>query len=151
LGIALDGKDDPFVVLEKGSGNPPTWHICIDSFSQWIYCLVHDGILLRRARFGAQATSLSQSDLKHLRREFKESSITYWWPCEFNYRFSGNTGDLLIWACPGQADWWLAPHKGKERQILKQIFNRSNLAESLYAIDQDMQHIIDELRKPTRR
>jgi hypothetical protein len=47
--IALDGTDDPFVVVEKDSGTPPTWQMCTDSFSQWVYYLVHDGILLRRA------------------------------------------------------------------------------------------------------
>jgi hypothetical protein len=92
-------------------------------------------------------TSLSQSDLSYLRAQFREGFTTFWQPCEFNYRFHGDCGDILIWACLGQADWWLAPHKDKARQLLKQVCWRSNLAESLYAIDRDMQHLVEELRK----
>ena len=144
--IHLDGQDNPPVYVEVDSGLPPVWQPCADSFSQWVFCLVHDKLIFNRASFGAQAEPLSKKDEVFLFTKFRIGLKTYSWPGNINYRLHGQYGDLIIWAGSKQADWFLAPHPGGESKLLTQLWACGNLAHSLYGFDSDAQQYLQQFR-----
>ncbi|HVK71851.1 MAG TPA: SMI1/KNR4 family protein [Kofleriaceae bacterium] len=107
--IALDAGDDPEVLVEVDSGNPPAWQHAAPSFSLWVRCQVLDRQLLERALFAAQAAPLAEAALAQLERRFAAGPRTFGWPTRTIHRFHGDLGSLLLWAGDNQCDWWIAP------------------------------------------
>ena len=107
--VALDTGDDPEVLVEVDSGNPPTWRHAAETFSLWLRTQVLDHQLLERALFAAQAEPLSAAALAGLEAAFDQGPRTFGWPGETVYRFHSSLGFLLLWAGIDQCDWWIAP------------------------------------------
>ncbi len=107
--IRLQGADDPEVLVEVDSGEPPEWQPAAPTFSEWLNCQVHDHILVQRALFAAQAEPLTTAMLADLERTFSVGPRTYGWPTPVVHRFSNSAGAILLWAGDDQCDWWVAP------------------------------------------
>ena len=107
--VRLDGSDDPEVLVEVDSGDPPEWQTAAPSFSAWLNCQVRDHLLLERALFTAQAEPLEPATLSELEQTFSCGPKTYGWPTPVVHRFSSSLGSILLWAGDDQCDWWIAP------------------------------------------
>jgi hypothetical protein len=53
-----------------------------------------------------------------LKGNFDVGPETYGWPGHTQHRFSRRDQHILIWACEGQADWWLTAN---EEESLKRV------------------------------
>lgn len=142
--IRLNDGDDPAVLVEVDSGTPPRWQLCAERFSNWVYWLVHDWHTLEQMRFQAQAAPLTDADITLLQADYHEIGRTYAWPGTINYRCFGAAGELLIWAGPSQADWFLAPNPGMEQALLTHLWACADLATSLYGMREEDQQLLEQ-------
>jgi hypothetical protein len=111
-GVALDGGDDPAVLVRADDGREPGWRPCCERFSVWLECQVRDAQHFHRCAFAAQANPLSAADVAALRWRYREGPRTGGWPGRDNYRFAGDTTELVLWNSEDQCDLWVAPAPG---------------------------------------
>jgi hypothetical protein len=107
--LRLSSGDDPPVVVEVDSGDPPTWQTAADSFSMWLRCQVEDYQVIQRAMFAAQAEPLTESARGALVKAFTVGPATSGWPAREIIRLNNHLGSLLLWNGEDQCDWWIAP------------------------------------------
>jgi hypothetical protein len=120
--VRLNGADDPEVLVEVDSGDPPEWQPAASTFSAWLNCQVNDHMLTQRALFTAQAEPLAPATLAELERTFSVGPRTYGWPAPVVHRFSIPSGSILLWAADDQCDWWIAPSSlGNARELLEAL------------------------------
>lgn len=142
--VPLDGSEDPEVMIEVDSGNPPTWQHASPSFSTWLRCQVLDRRLLDKALFAAQAEPLDEPTLAALERAFDEEPRTFAWPGRTQYRFRSTLGELLLWAADDQCDWWIAPASvDTARVLLDTLPLTAEFSDWLYALQPEGEAVLD--------
>lgn len=130
--ISLRDGDDPPVYVEVDSGSPPHWVLLANSLTDWIECVTWDHDVMKDARWQAQAPELTAQHVQQLGHRFKSGTTTFGWPgCE-NRRFEGELGRILVWSHPPYADWYVAPVKGHEEEMIDELRHLRGLERSLY-------------------
>jgi hypothetical protein len=150
--VLLGGSEDPEVLVEVDSGDPPDWQHAAPTFSGWLNCQVRDRILMQGALFAAQAEPLASSTLSELERDFSVGPRTYGWPTPTVHRFSNADGSLLLWAGDDQTDWWIAPSSlDQARRLLDALPLSRGFDGWSYELKPEALPVFEAWRKATAR
>ena len=150
--IKLDSSDDPEVLVEVDSGNPPTWQHAAPCFSTWLQCQVLDHQLLENALFAAQAEPLAEQALARLERSFVPGPRTFAWPGRTVHRFRNDLGSILLWAADDQCDWWIAPaNLDAAARFLDDLPLSAGFDGWLYELQPEGKPVLETWRRPTSR
>ena len=133
--VPLNRGDDPPVLVEVDSGDPPTWQTAAESFSTWLRCQVEDRFVLDRAMFAAQAEPLDDSTRALIVQRFTPGPTTSCWPAREILRLHCELGDLLLWNADDHCDWWVAPSDlAKAEPMLKALPLSADMRRCFYAL-----------------
>jgi hypothetical protein len=145
--LPLNLGDDPPVLVEVDSGDPPNWQTAAATFSMWVRCQVEDRLLLKRAMFAAQAEPLSESSRAALSERFALGQPTSAWPAREVLRLHGDLGDLLLWNADDQCDWWIAPRDLAHAERLLDVLPVSaEMRSLLYDLKPEAKSVLDAWR-----
>lgn len=117
--VALDGTDDPPVLVDNGTEGG-MWVRYADSFSEFIYVQAWDALVMSSeflafAGFGP----LSESALSGLNSQCRAVPMTHGWPDKDGCRFEAGDQRVLIWSGETQAYWYVSA--GTEESLEKLI------------------------------
>lgn len=146
--VPLNLGDDPPVLVEVDSGDPPTWQTAAPTFSMWLRCQVEDHIVLERAMFAAQAERLRDSARTVLSDRFTVGSTTSGWPAREILRLHNDLGDILLWNGDDQCDWWIAPRDlAHAEEILNTLPISDEMPGRMYELKPEAKPVLDAWRR----
>ena len=120
--FALDGTDDPPVLINLNPPADDAWRDCSDHFSSFVYCRIFDHIhWYDDLMYGEIYDPLSESDLSFLRDRFTEEPKTINRADSLTYRFSQGERRIIIWTMDGQSDWYVSSNTNDDLDELKAI------------------------------
>lgn len=146
--VPLNRGDDPPVLVEVDSGDPPSWQTAAETFSTWVRCQVEDQLVLGRSMFAAQAEPLGDGIRAALSLRFTRGLTTSGWPSREILRFHGELGDLLLWSADDQCDWWVAPRDlANAEPMLSALPLSANTKRCFYALQPIAEPVLDTWRR----
>jgi hypothetical protein len=144
--VPLGSGDDPPVLVEVDSGDPPIWQTAAPTFSLWLRCQVEDHLVLDRALFAAQAKPLRRKDRASLLERFTPGPTTTGWPAREILRLHNDAGDVLLWNAADQCDWWIAPRDLSCALALLNLLEGSLLSKEIYALRSEAEPLLERWR-----
>ena len=78
----------------------------------------------------------------------KKEFPTIGWPCGgSSYRFEREGAFVLLWACRGQCDWWIAAESpGRLEQAVAELLPLSNIRTAIWSNEPDGEELLEGLR-----
>jgi hypothetical protein len=145
----LDGSADPPVLIDVDTQGRE-WHSFAPTFSAYVYACIWDyrRILHRSALVQAQNRPLSAATAEVLGRRYRTELSSYGWPASEQHRFVvDDESAILIWASPGQADWFVAGDaEASLERALRAVWLLDGVGANLYECTESGKAVLNKIR-----